>query len=132
MRNRQFDLHPDNTIILSDILNYTHSTGFGLLTLIPKKRHRNRVPVPFSSLVMFRNPSRSPCLAQKGIHGDPESVSASYCRLRTECLQHRIAQGLLVAPVHRLPIDDVPDGTQIIPSFVLVFEVIGMFPDIDA
>ena len=29
------------------------------------------------------------------------------------------------------PIDDVPDGFEVIRPFVLVFQIVGMFPDID-
>ena len=31
-----------------------------------------------------------------------------------------------------LPVDDFPDGGEVIGAAVLVLEVVGMFPDIDA
>ncbi len=30
------------------------------------------------------------------------------------------------------PVDDVPDGGEVVGAFVLVFEVVGVFPDVDA
>src|SRR5215469_3001440 len=65
---------------------------------------------------------------------DKSAVRQSIGRLRglTACLGLVTAAALLVAMGDHIPVDHVPPGGEVVGAAILVFEIVGMLPDIVA